>query len=146
MQVKDCVQLAAEGKKLGGGGKAAAKSAPMPQWTVYDVCKLKEPLLDSCSLMLHTDVAQSLGKGNKLLLHTDAADQQIVAGWLQKGKKLGEGGEAAAKSAPVPQWKVYDVRNLEEALLQHGEGRTEMVRKAVSNFMQILCLPIAVPL
>ncbi len=60
-------------------------------------------------------------------------------GWLQKGKKLGEGGEAAAKSAPVAQWKVYDVRNLEEALLQHGEGRTESIRKAVSNFMHILC-------
>ena len=67
-------------------------------------------------------------------------------GWLQKGKKHGEGGEAAAKSAPVPQWKVYDVRNLEEALLQHGEGRTETIRKVVSHFMQILCLPIAVPL
>ena len=48
---------------------------------------------------------------------------------LQKGKKLAEAGEAPAKS--LPQWKVFEVRALEEALLQHGEGRTATTRKAV---------------
>ncbi len=48
---------------------------------------------------------------------------------LQKPKKLGEAGEAPPK--PLPQWKVSEVRSLEEALLQHGEERTATTRKAV---------------
>ncbi len=50
---------------------------------------------------------------------------------LQKSKKLGEAGEAPPK--PLPQWKVSEVRALEEALLQHGEDRTATVRAAVRD-------------
>ena len=49
---------------------------------------------------------------------------------LQRGRKAKEGGEGAPKAPP--QWKVSEVRALEEALLQHGEGRTATKRRAVS--------------
>ena len=48
---------------------------------------------------------------------------------LQKGKKLAEAGEGPSKK--LPRWKVFEVRALEEALLQHGEDRTATTRKAV---------------
>ena len=48
---------------------------------------------------------------------------------MQRGRKPKEAGEGAPKAPP--QWKVSEVRGLEEALLQHGEGRTATTRRAV---------------
>ena len=49
---------------------------------------------------------------------------------LQRGRKPKKVGEGAPK--PAPQWKVSEVRALEEALLQHGEGRTATTCQTVS--------------
>ncbi|CAK0786707.1 hypothetical protein CVIRNUC_009921 [Coccomyxa viridis] len=46
----------------------------------------------------------------------------------KRGRKPKEAGEGAPKAPP--QWKVSEVRGLEEALLQHGEGRTATTRRA----------------
>jgi hypothetical protein len=56
-----------------------------------------------------------------------------LCGALQKERKAKE---AAEKE--VPQWKVYEVRALAEALLQHGEGRTTATCAAVRTLFWIL--------
>ena len=56
-----------------------------------------------------------------------------LCGALQKERKAKE---AAEKE--VPQWKVYEVRALVEALLQHGKGRTTATRAAVRALLWIL--------
>ena len=59
---------------------------------------------------------------------------------MQKAKKLA-GEEVPAKK--LPKWKVFEVRALEEALLQHGEGRTAVTRKTVSTPLPSYCSPCA---
>ena len=49
---------------------------------------------------------------------------------MQRGRQPKEAVEPIPK--PAPQWKVLEVRSLQEALLQHGEGRTAATRQAVS--------------
>ena len=64
---------------------------------------------------------------------------------VQRGRKAKEAGEGAPKAPP--QWKVSEVRGLEEALLQHGEGRTATTRRAVSalSFLRMRKAALACP-
>ena len=68
---------------------------------------------------------------------------------VQRGRKAREAGEGAPRAAP--QWKVLEVRGLEEALLQHGEDRTATTRRAVSapsrsHAHDQLCIPRGSPI